>query len=378
MIKRKIIVLLGLVLFSSVLFAAKLQSSKVLIEYFYQPDCEDCRKVSEFILKPMNEKYAQKILLRKYDLSNEKNFLLMISILDKLHDNSNANVYIILNRNKVFAGYSTIKQGLFKAIEHPSALSAPETNQDSAETMKSIGKRLKIVTVIVAGLLDGINPCVFSTLIFFMSLLAVAKIRGMRLFIIGTAYCLACFITYLLLGFGLFSVLESLADFIWLRAGLNWFMIIVLLIFAIISFRDAFVFIKSGGKADKVALQLPRNVKLLIHRFMRQGLKFKYLFTGAFFIGVVVTLLESVCTGQVYVPTLVLLSNEAGIFSKWFSYLLLYNLMFILPLIGVFALMFSGISIFKAVKLTKANLIIGKITLGLFFLTLAIIMFFVK
>jgi hypothetical protein len=155
-------------------------------------------------------------------------------------------------------------------------------------------------------------------------------------------------------------------------------MIIVLLIFAIISFRDAFVFIKSGGKADKVALQLPRNVKLLIHRFMRQGLKFKYLFTGAFFIGVVVTLLESVCTGQVYVPTLVLLSNEAGIFSKWFSYLLLYNLMFILPLIGVFALMFSGISIFKAVKLTKANLIIGKITLGLFFLTLAIIMFFVK
>lgn len=155
-------------------------------------------------------------------------------------------------------------------------------------------------------------------------------------------------------------------------------MIIVLLVFAIISFRDAFAFVKSGGKAGKVALQLPRNVKLLIHRLMRRGLKFKYLFTGAFFIGIAVTLLESVCTGQVYVPTLVLLSNEAGVFSKWFNLLLLYNLMFILPLIGVFALMFSGISILKAVKLTRINLIVGKITLGIFFLALAIIMFFVK
>ena len=179
------------------------------------------------------------------------------------------------------------------------------------------------------------------------------------------------------MGLVLFNILKSLADFAWLRAGLNWSMIIVLLVFAVISLHDAFVFIKSGGKSSKVALQLPHKVKLLIHRMMRRGLKFKYLFTGAFFIGIAVTLLESVCTGQVYVPTLVLLSNESGVFSKWFSLLLLYNFMFILPLIGVFALMFSGISVLKAVKLTKVNLIAGKIALGLFFLTLAVLMFFI-
>jgi cytochrome c biogenesis protein CcdA len=370
MIKK--IIVLNLFLWSSVLFA----SNNTLVEYFYQPDCEDCRKVSEFILKPMSEKYALRTQLKKYDLSNEKNFLLLISILDTLHDDSNANVYMILNRNKVLAGYSAIRQGVFKAIEQPSRSSVKKTNPTKA--IKSIGNRLKIMTVIVAGLIDGINPCVFSTLIFFMSLLAVSKIQGKRLFVIGIAYCTACFLTYLLLGFGLFNILKSLADFAWLRVGINWSMIIILLVFALISFRDAFVFIKSGGKSNKVALQLPRKVKLLIHRIMRRGLNFKYLFTGAFFIGVVVTLLESVCTGQVYVPTLVLLSNKSGMLSKWFNLLLLYNLMFILPLIGVFALMFSGISIFKAVKLTKVNLLIGKIALGLFFLTLVTIMFFIK
>ena len=364
--------ILCLVVWSSVLFAG----NKVLVEYFYQPNCEACRKVSEFILKPVNEKYASKIQFKKYDLSKEKNFLLLISILDNLHDDSNADVYMILNRNKVLAGYSAIEQGIFKAIEHPGSLSVQKLT--SKRAVRSIGKRLKIMTVIVAGLIDGINPCVFSTLIFFMSLLAVSKIQGKQLFVIGVAYCTACFLTYLLLGFGLFNILKSLTGFSWLRSGLNWSMVIILIVFAIISFRDAFVFIKSGGKSDKVALQLPRKIKLLIHRQMRRGLKFKYLFTGAFFIGVVVTLLESVCTGQVYVPTLVLLSNESGVFSKWFSLLLLYNFMFILPLIGVFALMFSGISVLKAVKLTKANLFIGKVALGVFFFFLAIIMFFVK
>ena len=363
--------ILILALWSVILFA----QDKITVEYFYQPNCEDCRKVSEFVLKPMNEKYGSKVLLRKYNLSDEKNFLLLISILDVLHDDSNADVYMVVKRNKVLAGYSAIEQNLFSSIEHP--LNPDVQKINTAKAVHSIGNRLKIMTVVVAGLIDGINPCVFSTLIFFMSLLVVAKIKGKRLFIIGIAYCTACFLTYLLLGFGLFNVLKSLTGFVWLRSALNWLMIVVLLIFAVISFRDAFVFIKSQGKPDRVALQLPHKIKLLIHRLMRQGLKFKYLFTGAFFIGFIVTLLESVCTGQVYVPTLVLLSNEAGVFSKWFSLLLLYNLMFILPLIGVFILMFSSISLLKAVKLTKVNLLIGKVILGVFFLVLAVLIFFV-
>ena len=362
-------------IFSLFFFSLFLSAAdKILVEYFYQPNCEDCRKVSEFVLKPLQKDYSGKIQLKKYDLSAEKNFMIMMSILDKLNDDSNAHVYMILNRRKVLAGYSAIKNDLFKSLDAPKLSSVKKENLPPA---KSLGKRMTLIAVIVAGLVDGINPCVFSTLIFFMSLLAVAKIKGSRLLIIGIAYCLACFITYLLLGFGLFKILQSLSYFKYFRVGLNWTMIGVLLIFAILSLRDAWLFVKSDGNPDKVTLQLPRKVKLLIHRMMRKGLKFKYLFTGAFFIGVAVTLLESVCTGQVYVPTLTLLSKESGVFSKWFSLLLLYNLMFILPLIGVFALMFTGISVFKAVKLTKINLIIGKIALAIFFLLLSVIMIFI-
>ena len=367
----KKIVVLCLILYSFAVFA----ENKILVEYFYQPNCEDCRKVSEFILKPMNEKYGSQILFKKYNLSEEKNFLLLISILDKLHDNSNAHVYMVINRNKVLAGYSAIEKNLFITLKSPPTL--PSSDQIKTKNItNSIGERLTLITVLTAGFIDGINPCVFSTLIFFMSLLAVSKIKGARLFIVGSAYCLASFITYLLLGFGLFKVLKSLSYFSWLRTGLNWGMIIILLFFALLSFRDALRFAKSDGNTKKVTLQLPHRIKLLIHKMMRGGLKFRYLFLGAFFIGVVVTILESVCTGQVYIPTLILLSNKAEITSKWFIMLLLYNIFFIIPLVGIFILMFSGISAFKAIKLTKVNLLIGKIALGVFFLALATIMLY--
>ena len=65
--------------------------------------------------------------------------------------------------------------------------------------------------IIVAGLIDGINPCVFSTLVFFMSLLAVAKIKGRKLLLTGSAYCTACFITYFLMGFGVLNALRFLS-----------------------------------------------------------------------------------------------------------------------------------------------------------------------
>ncbi len=361
------------------LISVKAVAGTVLVEYFYQPNCEECDQITEFIMPPLKEDYGKVISLKKYPLNDKKNFLLLISILDKLKDSSNARVYMVLNRKRALSGYPAIEKELFQQVEKLSGADGESADSVTAseDSVHSVGNKLKLGTVIVAGLLDGINPCVFSTLVFFMSLLAVAKIRGERLIAVGIVYCLACFVTYLLLGFGLFKVIQSLSGFSAFKHVLNWGMAAVLVLFAALSFRDVWVYWKSDGDAHKVVLQLPDKIKKAIHGIMRRELKNRYLLGGALIIGALVTLLESVCTGQVYVPTLVLLSNEAGVFSKWFGLLLLYNLMFIIPLLAVFGLMFSGISVMKAVKLTRKNLIIGKILLGIFFLALAILMLWI-
>ena len=357
--------------------AADNSSRSVMVEYFYQPNCEECKKIAALILPPMQEQYGSKVKLVKYDLSDQKNFLHLIAILDKQQNTSNDNVYMVVAGKHILGGYPAVEKQLFPAIEaelrNPGDAALSES-PPSAAAAKTAGEKLKLGMVIAAGLIDGINPCVFSTLVFFMSLLSVAKIRGRKLILIGIAYCAAGFITYLLLGLGLFKLIKTLDMFPLLKTTLNAAMCGILVIFALISFRDAWLFYKSGGDSKQVVLQLPDRLKAMSRNVMKKGLKFHYLIAGSFVIGVLVTLLESVCTGQVYVPTLVLLSNESGAFSKWFGLLLLYNLMFILPLIGVFIMTCCSISILNAIKLTRTNLLVGKILLGLFFLVLAVIL----
>ncbi|MFA6103508.1 MAG: hypothetical protein WCV67_19095 [Victivallaceae bacterium] len=352
-------------------------SRSVLVEYFYQPDCEECKKIAALILPPMQEQYGSRVKLVKYDLSDQKNFLHLIAILDRQQNTSNADVYMVVAGKHILGGYPAVEKQLFPAIEaelRNTGDIALSESPPSAAAVKTTGDKLKLGMVIAAGLIDGINPCVFSTLVFFMSLLSVAKIRGRKLILIGIAYCAAGFLTYLLLGLGLFKLIKTLDMFPLFKTTLNAAMCGILVIFALISFRDAWLFYKSGGDSKQVVLQLPDRFKTMSRNVMKKGLKFHYLVAGSFVIGVLVTLLESVCTGQVYVPTLVLLSNESGAFSKWFGLLLLYNLMFILPLIGVFIMTYCSISILTAIKLTRTNLLTGKILLGLFFLALAVIL----
>ena len=145
------------------------------------------------------------------------------------------------------------------------------------------------------------------------------------------------------------------------------------LLFAFLSFRDAWRFRRSG-RSGAVALQLPERIRNRIHAVMRSGLKFHYLLAGAFTVGVLVTVLESVCTGQVYLPTLVLMSREFGAGSRWFGYLLLYNLMFILPLLLLFLAAWRGTSMPVFLNWSRKNVVAGKTALGCLFLLLAALM----
>ena len=68
---------------------------------------------------------------------------------------------------------------------------------------------ISLVPVFLAGLLDGINPCVFSTLLFLISSLTLAGRKRKEILIIGVFFTIAVFVTYYLVGLGLFQGLRS-------------------------------------------------------------------------------------------------------------------------------------------------------------------------
>ncbi len=369
--------------FSCAVFAEgtqhQVKEQKIIVEFFFRQGCKECAKVKKIVLPKIEKQLYGSYELRYHDLDKSDNYIKLITCQEYFKNKINAPVYIVVNFSRILTGFDDINNNIVQAITD--AKTAPRKalliNAESKEKLliKRV-ERFTFITVLVAGLIDGINPCVFTTLIFFISLLSVSRVKGSRLLLTGGTYCLACFLAYLALGFGIFNFLTFFSGYSYLRKALELITFIILILFAVISFIDAIRY-KLSHKTEQVSLQLPNSLKKKIHSIMRKGLNYRYFLPGVFGIGVLVTVIESVCTGQVYIPTLVMLTKQCGA-GIWFFYLLLYNFAFIVPLLIVFVVAWHGTNTLSFVKWSKRQLVYSKIALGMFFVFMAVIILLIK
>lgn len=378
---------------------------RVLIEYYHAPGCPDCRVMERDILPAFSNRFAHAIDFRKYDVTVPANYLRLARLQERLEIRSNEPVSIYIDGEIALLGLDNIRANLERVTLERSRMPAAEDESSprldppgdkkappGTETAPSqpdasatgidetadhdtapLRRRLETFTVpavMLAGLVDGVNPCAFAAIVFFISLLSVSGVKAGRLLLVGTGYTLAVFTTYLIMGFGAFRLLQTLHAWQWLADALRWVMMGVLALLALLSFRDAWKF-RQSGRAGDVTLQLPDSLKRRMHAIMRNRLNPGNLFLSALLIGLLVTLIEAVCTGQVYLPTLVLMSRYAETRARAFSLLLLYNVMFIVPLIIVVIAAFAGTRNQRLVEWSKRNVVWGKILMGLLFVGLA-------
>ena len=107
---------------------------------------------------------------------------------------------------------------------------------------------------------------------------------------------------------------------------------------------------------------------------MKSGLRKRSLVLGGLGVGAVVTVIESVCTGQVYVPTLVLMLKQGESVLRCAGYLLVYNVIFVLPLAVTLALTCGGMSTPALVEWSRRNVTVSKTLLGVFFLMMTVVL----
>ena len=239
-------------------------------------------------------------------------------------------------------------------------------NKTSEELAQKRVERFTIGAVITAGFLDGVNPCVFSTLVFFIGLLVASQVKGRRLLIIGLSFCFGSFVMYTTMGFGILSLLHSLWYFKIIQSTIKWLMVSTMGYFAIITFCDAYQLRKQGTIAWETC-SLPVGIIGKIHRAIQSGINTKYLIPSAFGAGVMVTAFESICTGQVYVPTLVLIIKSGVSQLTGWVYLLLFNIACITPLLLIFICVYNGINLSKFEQWATKNALISKLLLAIFF-----------
>jgi cytochrome c biogenesis protein CcdA len=343
-------------------------------------------KAKAELLPEIEKRFKDRICVEYRDISDIENYKLLLSLAKK-HDVKDAKNVVpvfyleghFLSRTKL--SKETIERFIIKSLSHEAAARGPSPDVNLTERFKAF----EPLVIISAGLIDGVNPCAFTVMVFFISFLTLQGYRRRELVIIGLSFILAVFLTYILVGVGLFGFLYRLRHF-WLATKIFNMLVgglsVALGFFAVYDFLR----FKKTKTTDGMLLQLPAAIKNRIHSVI--GLHYRKtknksdgqslsaplfsLSLSALVTGFLVSLLEAVCTGQTYLPTITFVLKTTSLKLEALLYLLLYNFMFIVPLSAIFLFALWGVGSEEFTRVLRKHLLSIKILMALLFFGLGI------
>ena len=235
-----------------------------------------------------------------------------------------------------------------------------QPNQDTSKSGK-IKTELTFVKLISLAAVDAVNPCALAVLtLILIAILTYNPKKKRNILLAGLAFTTSVFVMYLFYGLIIikfFQVVQTLTAMrLWLYKILGFGAIIL----GILNVKD-FVKYKPGGFATEMPMFMRPKVKKIISGITSPR--------GAFGIGIFVTLFLLPCTIGPYVIAGGILSSFEII--KTIPLLLLYNLIFVMPMIAITLIAYAGfakvedVSGWKEKNIRYLHLIAGTIMFAL-------------
>lgn len=356
---------------TNTLGAAVTNGREVTVYEFYGKGCPHCSRLNSF-LADMQEKYPGLKVVSKEVYFNDTNRQLFTEMSEAFgHEMSGVPTVFIDDKIIVGFGAATGEQ-IESEIQRCSETGCPspfhhvpedamkiESESSSLEEpgKKKLKEQLTFGAVISAAAVDAINPCAFAVLIILLTTILAAQ-KKKRALCAGLAFTFSIYLSYLLMGLGLFSAIQA--------AGLShWFygiVAVLAIIVGLFNLKDYFAY----GKW--FIMEVPRSWRPKL-KCILQGVT---SVPGAFLIGFVVSLFLLPCTSGPYIVILGLLAKAA---TRNYAFLLLalYNFIFVLPMILITLAVYWGLTTTKkAEKWRQSKLRILHLIAGLIILALGI------
>ncbi len=192
-----------------------------------------------------------------------------------------------------------------------------------------LAQQLTLPVVVSAALVDSINPCAFAVLLTFIAATLVlaerASARGFQarwfLWRMGLVYVAAVFLTYLGLGLGLLGFASVLGQ----THSVGRVAALMAIGLGILALQEALL--PEWG----VRLGVPDGLHDRLHALTARATP-----PSVFAAGVLVGLCTVPCSGAIYLGVLGLLASQTS-YLEGLGYLVLYNAIFILPLLAMLA-----------------------------------------
>jgi len=340
--------------------------------YFFETGCDSCSRV-EADLAYLRSKYPQ-LIVEKFNVYDSPALGMWLAERVGRDDFKSPSLFIgseaWIGEGEITPDSIETALQCFAEEGSPKVWDAFNEEQGSSNIIDQF-RNMSWLTVVLAGLVDGLNPCAFATLIFFISYLTISGRKGREVIIVGASFTLGVFIAYLVIGLGFYKVLDLLGNILNVVArwvyGLTALMCMTLAVFSFLDVAKA-----RKGKMEDMSLNLPKGLRKRINTVIRKGHSSNRFILGAFATGLVVSLLELACTGQVYLPTIIFVSSMPELRMRAIFFLIIYNLLFILPLIVVFILAYYGTSSKDLTRFLQKHAAAVKIGLGILFFALGL------
>ena len=347
-------------------------TAKVYLAFFGNPGCPPCDDVWAMITQ-LEQEYSN-LEAKRFDFIAKENIELVEALFELYnvqHENRDADRLVFIGEDYL-SGNSITEGNLRNLIEEYSQTGTEPPWEMVEPTEDGVVERFRrwgAFTIAAAGLADGVNPCAFAVVVFFVSYLAYLGRKRREIMFVGVSFILAVFLTYLLVGVGILLFVRQLEGYPLMSSAVRILIAGLAIAFGSMSLYDYYLFRKRGAKAMK--LQLPRALKWRVHAIIRKTGKTAFIIPFAFAIGIIISLFELGCTGQIYLPTIAYVMEEPGLQAQAFLYLIIYNLMFILPLLAVFGLASFGVRSQKLAEATRRHTGKVKILLAVILFVLA-------
>ena len=318
------------------------------LAFFHRQGCGDCQRAHKLLVEAMRDLPGLRV--RRYNINAVDAAILNEIICERagIPDRRRQVVPAIFSSRKGLIGKDIRPDSLrelvlsTRGLPPPWAIRGPDgesRTEAATERIKERRATMNALWFLGAGLADGINPCAFTVIIFLLSYLYHVG-RGRReLLLAGLTFTLGVFATYLLVGFGVLEAVQALEFMPALSTAVYWATALLALTAGAMSLRDGVICLR--GRPQSAWLQLPVRIRAAIHSVIRRQTRRHAIVVASLVTGFLVSLLELACTGQVYLPAIVLISKGA---ARATALLILYNVAFVTPLLFVFLMAYFGVS----------------------------------
>jgi thiol-disulfide isomerase/thioredoxin len=342
-----------------------------VLDFFHSPSCPHCAVLDEYFTE-LKSHYGDALQINKYDVAT--NSQLFASTQQQYGVPTELWSYIpkvFVQRNNYYCiGDTPCIDGCGpgKAID---CLETGETKPGIVEIIENMHGNgfepgnetdIDITTIIGLAAVDAVNPCALAVLIILLtSILIQYPTKRHKALHAGLMFTLAVFLIYF--GIGLLIIFGFKAVTAVTQLSSLWFykvLAVLAIIIGVLNIKDFFRY-GAGG----FLMEMPRGWRPKMKRLITSVTSP----AGAFFVGVIVSLFLLPCTAGPYFVAGGILANLE--WTAAFLPLLLYNIIFVLPMLAITFIIYLGlttvgrVSVWRDSNIRLLHLVAGLILVGL-------------